>query len=54
MERETVSKCLQSLELVCRQLKGYLAQNETANADELAVVNQVLLQYFDKIDNRDE
>ena len=54
MERETVSKCMQALEKVCVQLKSYLAQNETANADELALVKQVLLETFGKVDSEDE
>ena len=47
-EREVISKCLQTFEQVCEELKAYLAQNETANTVELAQVKAVLVEVFNR------
>ena len=43
-----------TLEKVCLQLRGYLGQNESANAAELARVKQVLVDVFGVVDENDE
>ena len=48
-EREIIAKCLQTFEQVCQELKSYLSQNEISNAVELAQVNEVLLDVFNKV-----
>ena len=52
-ERDVMSKCLQTLEQVCIELRDYLSQNEIANAEELEQVKLILLDNFGNADDAD-